>query len=274
MSDSGIAPEYVAARRALLDALELLAPQREGLILVGAQAVHLRTSADLSPDAPYTTDGDLAVDPDLLSDDPDMGQVLLDSGYSRLANPGSFLSPNGVEIDLMVPEGVATGSSRRSAPLAGQSHFTARRTAGLEVALVDADAMRIGSLDTKDRRELEVRVAGAAALTIAKLTKLRERFEAPRRDRIISKDAGDLLRLFRYCDAATIGGRLGQLAAHETAGPVTGSAISFLGAELADRSSALVALAVEARNANESESQVAEAFRVLGHRMLTAFVGE
>jgi len=33
---------YVAARRALLDAAEALAEQREALILVGAQAVYLR----------------------------------------------------------------------------------------------------------------------------------------------------------------------------------------------------------------------------------------
>ena len=32
---------YVEARRALLDALEALAPHRDSLILVGAQAVYL-----------------------------------------------------------------------------------------------------------------------------------------------------------------------------------------------------------------------------------------
>lgn len=36
-------PEYVAARGVLLDALEALAEHRNAILLVGAQAVYLRT---------------------------------------------------------------------------------------------------------------------------------------------------------------------------------------------------------------------------------------
>ena len=46
MSPEPVAPEYVAARRALLDVLEVLEPQRNGLVLVGAQAVYLRAPAE------------------------------------------------------------------------------------------------------------------------------------------------------------------------------------------------------------------------------------
>lgn len=36
-------PEYVAARRVLLDALEALGPQSAALVLAGAQAIYVRT---------------------------------------------------------------------------------------------------------------------------------------------------------------------------------------------------------------------------------------
>lgn len=35
-------PEYVEARRVLLDALEALGPHRKAVVLVGAQAIYLR----------------------------------------------------------------------------------------------------------------------------------------------------------------------------------------------------------------------------------------
>jgi len=58
---------YVIARRVPLDALEALGPHRDATILVGAQAIYLHTGdADLAV-AEYTTDADLALDPDLLS---------------------------------------------------------------------------------------------------------------------------------------------------------------------------------------------------------------
>lgn len=36
-------PQYVAARAVLLDALEALGPQRDAVIVVGAQAIYLHT---------------------------------------------------------------------------------------------------------------------------------------------------------------------------------------------------------------------------------------
>lgn len=52
-------PLYIAARRVLRDALEALAPRGDAVIVVGAQAVYLRTGAGELGIAPYTTDGDL-----------------------------------------------------------------------------------------------------------------------------------------------------------------------------------------------------------------------
>ena len=57
-----VAPEYVAARRVLLDALEAMTDHLPSLILVGAQAVHHHTGkTDLNVPL-MTTDADLAID--------------------------------------------------------------------------------------------------------------------------------------------------------------------------------------------------------------------
>jgi len=273
MTNRNVAPEYIAARRALLDVLNLLHSQRHGLVLVGAQAVYLRAPALDRQQPTFTTDGDLAIDPDLLSEDPDVGALLLESGYERGPNPGAFVSPSGIEIDLMVPEGLLPVSSRRSAPLAGQSRFTARRTPGLELALVDSTEVPIGALEDADPRLIAIRVAGAAALCVAKLIKLEERLDGGRRDRIISKDADDLLRLLRYCDAEAIGARLRELSETPSLAPVIARATEYLRVNLSQRSSTLVALAVEARAPNETDQQVTAAIRILSGRLLANYDG-
>lgn len=49
-------PEYVAARRVLLDALEALRDQLDAIVLVGAQAIYVHTGAAEFAVAEYTTD--------------------------------------------------------------------------------------------------------------------------------------------------------------------------------------------------------------------------
>lgn len=55
-------PLYIAARRVLLNALDALHNHRDGVILVGAQAIYLQAGdADLEVSvAPYTADVDLS----------------------------------------------------------------------------------------------------------------------------------------------------------------------------------------------------------------------
>ena len=60
-------PLYVAARTVLLDALEALGSQRRAIVVVGAQAVYLRTGDAGIAVAPYTTDADVALSPQLLA---------------------------------------------------------------------------------------------------------------------------------------------------------------------------------------------------------------
>lgn len=56
-------PLYVAARCVLLDALEAIRDHLDALVLVGAQAIYIHAGEAELAVAPYTTDGDLAIDP-------------------------------------------------------------------------------------------------------------------------------------------------------------------------------------------------------------------
>jgi hypothetical protein len=138
---------YVAARRVLLDALTALAPHGDAVILAGAQAVYLHTgTADLAI-APYTTDGDLVLDPLLLGDAPELEAGMSAAGFHLQLQPGGHVEPgiwlasasaDGreflVPVDLIVPEGAASGTGKRAARLAGHGARAARRAVGLEAS--------------------------------------------------------------------------------------------------------------------------------------------
>ena len=82
-------PRYVAARRVLLDALTVLAPHGDAIILAGAQALYLHTgTADLAI-APYTTDGDLVLDPLLLGEDPELEAGMFAAGSICSSSPAA-----------------------------------------------------------------------------------------------------------------------------------------------------------------------------------------
>ena len=274
MPESSIPREYVTARRVLLDCLELLAAQSEALVLVGAQAIYLQTPAlDVGPPA-WTTDGDIAIDPDLLFENPDLAEVLQSAGFRPHTSPGTWFSPEGVPIDLMVPSGALPASSRRTAPLQGQSGRTARRTPGLELALHDNNAMELRALDPNDTRVALVKVASLAALVVAKLIKLAERMSDPKPDRILAKDASDVLRMLRYNDAAAIGATLGRFAAEGVGSGTIETAVKFLQSQLALRTSPLVELAVEYHQQFETGAQITTSYQTLARRLLDSYEDE
>lgn len=201
-------PYYVAARRVLLDALEDLAKHRDAIVVVGAQAVYLRCGATDVGVAEYTTDGDLAVDSDRLTDIPLLEDVMG-------ARFGHALGPTGAEqpgvwtrtvevdgelidipIDLIVPEGIAPPGGSRGARLGPHGKRAARKAAGLEAAILDNDVLTIEALEPGDVRAIDSRVAGPTALLIAKAHKIQDRLErSARPDRLIDKDASDVYRL-------------------------------------------------------------------------------
>jgi len=118
---------YVAARRVLLDALTALGRHGRAFIVVGARAIYLRTgSADLSMTvAPFTTDGDLALDPRHLADQPALETAMTEAGFSLISfghhvKPGIWLKApkidgrlHEVPVDLIVPHAGNTGGGRR-----------------------------------------------------------------------------------------------------------------------------------------------------------------
>src|SRR5712691_1819198 len=90
---SAIDPRYIAARRVLLDALEALAPHGPAVIVAGAQAVYLRAGVSDIGIAPYTTDGDLALDPTLLGDEPALEAAMRTAHFEPdLREPGIWLA--------------------------------------------------------------------------------------------------------------------------------------------------------------------------------------
>jgi hypothetical protein len=52
------------------------------------------------------------------------------------------------------------------------------KATGLEAAVIDHALVRVGALDPADTRAFDVRVAGVAALMVAKLHKIAERKDA------------------------------------------------------------------------------------------------
>jgi hypothetical protein len=271
MPEYPIPREYVTARRVLLDCLELLAAQSEALVLVGAQAIYLQTPVlDVGLPA-STTDGDIAIDPDLLFENPDLAEVLESAGFRPHTSPGTWFSPEGVPIDLMVPSGALPSSSRRTAALAGQGAPTARRTAGLELALHDNTTMELGALDPSDTRLAIVKVASPAALVVAKIIKLAERMSGPKSDRILAKDASDVLRMLRYNDAAAIGASLGRFAADGIGSGTIETAVEFLRPQLALRRSPLIELAVEYHRQFETGAQITASYRTLAQRLVDGY---
>lgn len=272
MSESAdLDPRYVAARRVLLDALVTLAPHGKAVIVVGAQAVYLRTgNGDVAITiAPYTTDGDLALDPTLLGGEPELEAAMERAGFhlkqedSRI-QPGIWLTTERVAgkdlvipIDLIVPEAASTGEGRRGARLAVHGHRAARRAVGLEAALIDHGPITVSALDAADDRRLTVEVAGVAALLVAKAHKINDRIGTGRVDRLSDKDASDVYRIMQTARADDVAVTLRTLLDHPLATKVTAQALGYMGELFGRRAGEGVAMAQRALRLAIDEAQVA-----------------
>lgn len=218
------------ARTGLLDALEALESHLGALVIVGAQAIYLHTGALEVALAEYTTDGDVAVDPGLLGSDPLVEVAMRAAGFTpdpRSSAVGSWISPRGVPVDLMVPDAVA-GAGRRGVRVPPHDSKAMRRARGIEAALVDNSTMVIRALDAAvDAREFEVSVAGPAALLVAKLHKIHDRIETPSRQD--NKDAHDIYRLLRAVETEVLSAALSRLLGEALSAEVTREALEHLG---------------------------------------------
>ena len=229
MSPAGDADLLVAARSVLLDALAALAAHREALVLIGAQAIYLHTDTAVVALAETTKDSDLAVDPRELHDAPLLDDAMREAGFHRDTahpQPGSWLSPEGIPVDLMVPASLAGAGGRRGARIPPHSIHATRRTNGLEAAVVDHAPMTITALYPTDPRQATINVASPAALLISKLHKLGERRNDP--GRLLDKDAHDIYRLLVVTTPRQLAARLDTLARDDLAREATRTAISYL----------------------------------------------
>ncbi|WP_431974920.1 hypothetical protein [Micromonospora haikouensis] len=228
---------YVVARRVLLDALDALHDQIEAVVVVGAQAVYLRSQDAALASAVYTSDGDLGIDPRLLNNDPLLDEAMARAGFIASSQPGTWQRPENVgnvvtsiAIDLLVPEAVAGGTPKqRGARIPPHSKMAARKVPGLEPALMDNDVVEIRSLDAaNDQRAIQVKVAGVGALLVAKAYKIADRLVDGKAERLSDKDAGDVLRLMSTSDPEEVADRCEYLLSLPDVAPVVRTGLELL----------------------------------------------
>lgn len=268
MSDIALDPQYVEARRVLLDALDALTPHLDAVVLVGAQAIYLRAGENSLPVSDYTIDGDLTLDPSALFDEPGLEELMRAAGFELAVKQGSK-EPGiwtvevevadvtaDIAVDLIVPDAVAPRQGRRGALDEPHGKLAARRIVGLEAALVDNEAIEVSALDPADDRSRTVTVAGVAALLVAKIHKLTDRVAGNRSDRIKDKDAADVVRLMGAEKASSVASTLAHLSSHPDAGEVTGAAIEGFNELFGTRAGAGIEMAARSLRNGMPEEQV------------------
>lgn len=265
------APEYVAARTVLLDALSALGRHRRNVILVGAQAVYHHTGDGDLRVAVMTTDGDLALDTRGLADDPEIAEALRAAGFAAGTNPGRWVGRGDVAVDLMVVPGQANTNrpGARAARIPPHERATARITRGLEPALADHQPLTIAALEPTDARTFDIRVAGPAALLVAKVIKIGERLDQSlaRPDRLKEKDALDAFRILQAVSTFTLVAGFRTHGEDVDAQPVSTSALDLLRLEGLGVAGALPRLAASAALGDPT---VAPSFVALAEQLLTA----
>lgn len=272
MNSSGdeAADLLVRARSVLLDALDGLRDHIDAIIVIGAQAVYLRTGGIDVALAEATKDSDVAVDPRLLADEPRIEAAMRAAGFlpSMNGQPGAWISLDGIPVDLMVPESLA-GAGTRGARIPPHDARATRRARGLEATLVDFDEMEVSALDPDDHRIVRVKVAGAAALLVAKLHKIAERVDTPRR--LVDKDAPDAYRILRAIETDVLILAFTRLLADELSEGATREALAYLAALFAAGPEAIGAMmAGRAEEAVGDPVQVSAAVAILSGDLLDA----
>lgn len=171
-------------------------------------------------------------------------------------------------VDLMVPEALAGPAKRgrRGGRIPPHDHRATRRAVGLEAAVVDNSGIEVEALGIGDGRVLVARVAGPAALIVAKLHKVGERADAPHR--LNAKDAYDIYRLLRVVSTQDLARSVDTLLDQEVSSMVTRQAIRYLEELFVDADSTGAVLAGEAERGVGDPDQVSEAVALLAGDLL------
>ncbi|MFF2109339.1 hypothetical protein [Rhodococcus koreensis] len=129
-----------------------------------------------------------------LRDDPHLEDAMTGAGFYPKTNrqPVVWVNRHGIPVDLMVSSALSnrTSPTGRSPRLPPHAKNAMRIATGLEGCVVDNTVMTITALDNADHRAYDVRVAGTAALRVAKI---HERLDTP--GRLQNKDAHDIYRI-------------------------------------------------------------------------------
>lgn len=264
--------EYSAARAVLLDALEALECHLPSIILVGAQAVYHHTGAGSLAQPPMTTDADLALDTSGLADEPEIATTLVNAGFKPGGNPGCWLGRGEIAVDIMVVpwQSGTTKKNARAGRIEPHSRNTARITAGLEPALVDFALHRLSALTPDDKRQVDLKVAGPAALLIAKAIKVEERLADADRGssaRLKEKDALDMFRLLQTVETDDLVQGIRRHLSDDQASPTTMRGLQVLETHGTDPRATLPTLAAQAA---AGDATVALSLVVLTRDLLSA----
>lgn len=218
MNEFGALPNGdVIARSALIDAISALNRVSEtGFIVVGAQAVYLRTEHVTLRIPPYTLDGDIVADPRRVRQARIILETLQSANFEIRGYEGLYHLPAAddsvriaTRIDVFVParfenDWDLNGYNQRD-------RTAVMSQAGLEIALTDHSIMELHGLNG-DARRVNVKVAGAVALLIAKGWKIGERFQkGPEEFQKVGKDVADVYRLLLVHDADELSSALRRI---------------------------------------------------------------
>ena len=264
-----IDPVTVGSRRGLLDVLDALQLHLPSIIICGAQAIYLQTGNWRIRVAASTKDADIALDVRTLAGEPLVGTIMLDIGFQPDNNwPGTHRrASDQAVVDILVAESQAGRPSRRAAKLDVQGDKVATRTVGLEPVLVDNDVMAVGSLESGDPRIFEVRVAGPAAMLVAKAHKIAERDRSKRA--LSDKDATDVYRILDKVSVESLDTRFRLLVSIEVSRAATKVGLELFKQLFGQEDALGVEMAVRNLSgvANEEETRVslfAEAEELIG----------
>jgi hypothetical protein len=224
---------FSLARASLVEAMRALhSISNDGFIVVGAQAVYLRTAALRTTVPPFTLDGDIVADPRLVRRPRFILQTLENAGFTLRGHSGLYhraATPielrRGTEIDIFVP-----GRFDNYWELEGFNRADATavmKQDGLELALFDKSTMDLTSEDGTSG--IPVLVAGILALTVAKGWKIGERFEQGSDEFAkIDKDVLDTYRLLAASSPNELAKAMQQLPKEPHIVDVAEKGISYL----------------------------------------------
>ena len=177
---------------------------------------------------PFTFDADIALDPEVLGDSPPVVDAMRAAGFRLTEQPGLYTRGVRSQVDLLVPQAVG-GPGRRAARLGVHGNRAAMKVHGLEGALISHSQVMVTSLVPDADRACLLKVAGPAALLVAKVHKIGERIEDSdaRRQGPLPKDAFDIYRLLRAIEATEMASEFSLLLSSRISSRVTSEALSM-----------------------------------------------